>query len=125
MVLTLAIGLQISGETPIAHSSPPVDILMTSLDMSRSRAISGPALSNDVLEKQAPSVVQLVTKTTTHFRHIVKASYISDAFVSTLSREFGGCEIPKSGVNGVPGGRVASRPFGIDNDIVFTDKRRE
>lgn len=89
--LTLAIGLQTNALKPIVNSRPAVDKLTTSRVVFRSAAISLLALSNEVLEKQAPSVVQLVTNTIAHFRHIGMLSYSSDALVSVLFNMLGSC----------------------------------
>jgi predicted DNA-binding protein (UPF0278 family) len=67
-MLTVAIGLHINDERPMASSKPPVDKLIASEVVLRSFDISDATLRRDVEEKVAPSVTQLSTKTMKHLR---------------------------------------------------------
>lgn len=86
---------------PIASNNPPVERLTTSILVFRSVAISCAAERSEVLEKHAPSVDQLVTKTRAHFRQKGMLSYRTEAFVSVFERGFevggGGVVVAASG----------------------------
>lgn len=88
MGLTVPIGHQIRLLSPIANNSPPVLRFTTETVVESEVATSVLALRSEVLEKQAPSVVQLVTKTRMLFRHKGRLSYKAEALVSTFSRSF-------------------------------------
>jgi hypothetical protein len=85
---TAATGLQNNGLIPKASRTPPVDRLTASFVPPRSAAISALALSNEVEEKHAARVAQLVTKTIMHLCHMGRLLYNADALVSTLDSAF-------------------------------------
>lgn len=85
---TLFSGHQIKLDNPIANNSPPDDKFTTSVVVFNSAAISLPAQSRDVEEKQAHSVDQLVTKTTRLFLQRGMLSYNAEAFVSDFLSGF-------------------------------------
>ena len=56
-------------DKPIAKSRPALDAFTPTMLEEKSAEISFAALNNEVLLNVAPSVIQLVTKTTIHLRH--------------------------------------------------------
>lgn len=87
--LTLLIGLHTNDDRLIARSTPPVERLIASPVVPKSKAISLLALRSEVDEKEAASAVQEVAKTMIHFRHKGMLSYRAEAFVSTFSKSEG------------------------------------
>ena len=62
-------GPQTNDERPIANMTPALEMLMLTLVVEKSDAISFDALSIEVVLKVAANVIQLVTATIVHLRH--------------------------------------------------------
>jgi hypothetical protein len=71
-LLTILIGPQIRVDVPMATNTPALLILITSVVVPKSLAISDRAGKIEVLENVAAKVIQLVTERMTTFRHVGK-----------------------------------------------------